>query len=302
MTNTTTLHALVQDRRTFVAPAGAQPGLLTFLSQAALGYGLGLFLWLVGYMVVYFDLNNLTMVFIIPWLLITGIVIGTPIGFILWVFTRVSDRPLSPPYRATIAVLLQAIGCFALLLFFMRKMPTGKAQLGVLLIIAVTGIMIGSLAGSSLRIGRELVRTGEAKHLVARIFAVVTGLILRCNVVPAFLASVMVATLALQSYFYEKQYVEELDPRWIAAAFGHFALASIVLFARLKFEVMAVLTAIVSAPVIAGLRMFPQMPLELWYLLVGYLVTWALFLLSRWRQTDAALAVLNSELRYYLID
>lgn len=302
MTNTTTLQAFVQDQRTFVAPPVARPGLLTFLSQAALGYGLGLFLWIVGYMVVYFDFNNLTLVFLIPWLLTTGIVIGTPIGFILWVFTKVSDRPLSPPYRATIAVLLQAIGCFALLLFFTWEMPTGMTLLGVLLIIALTGITIGSLAGSSLRIGRELVRTGEAKHLGARIFAVLTGLVLRCNVVQAFLASVIVATLALQSYFYEEPYAEQLDPRWIAAAFGHFALASIVLFARLKFEVLAVLTAIASAPVIAGIRMFPQMPVELWYVLIGYLVAWALFLLSRWRQTDAALAVLNSELRYYLID
>jgi hypothetical protein len=252
-------------------------------------------------MVVYFDLNNFTLVFIIPWLLAIGIVIGTPIGFILWVFAKVSDRPLSPPYRATIAVLLQAIGCFALLLYFMWEMPTGKTLLGVLLIIALTGIMIGSLAGSSLRIGRELVRTGEAKHLGARIFAVLTGLVLRCSVVQAFLGSVIVATLALQSYFYEKPYAEQLDPRWIAIAFGHFALATVVLFARLRFEVLAVLTAIASAPVIASFWI-PEMPVELRYVLVGYLVAWALFLLSRWRQTDVALGVAKQELRYYLID
>jgi hypothetical protein len=253
-------------------------------------------------MVVYFDFNNFTLVVIIPWLLTAGIVVGTPIGFILWVFTKVSDRPLSPAYRATIAVLLQAIGAFALLLLFSLQMPTGETLLGMLLVIAATGIMVGSLAGSSLRIGRELVRTGEAKHLVARIFAVLTGLVLRFNVVQAFLASVIVATLALQSFFYEKPYVEQLDPRWIAAAFGHFALASIVLFARLKFEVLAVLTAIASVPVIASFWMFPEMPVELRYVLVGYLVAWGLFLLSRWQQTDVALGVAKEELRYYLID
>jgi hypothetical protein len=36
--------------------------------------------------------------------------------------------------------------------------------------------------------------------------------------------------------------------------------------------------------------------------LMAYLVLWAMFLLTRWRQTYQALSVFGEEMRYYLID
>ncbi|HET9478723.1 MAG TPA: hypothetical protein VFO72_05235 [Pyrinomonadaceae bacterium] len=38
------------------------------------------------------------------------------------------------------------------------------------------------------------------------------------------------------------------------------------------------------------------------YILLGYLAAWAVFLLTRWHQTDVALSTIKEELRYYLID
>lgn len=303
MTNTTTLDARVEDRRTFLAPAVSQPGLMTFLSQGALGWAFGCYVWLVGYILVYFDSNSFFFGMGIPYMLAMGTVIGSPVGLILWAFAKASDRPLSRTLRATIAVLLLLIGYIAMWLLFMWEPLTSERQLGVALIVALPGIMIGLFAGSSLRPGRELVRAGEAKLVLPRILAVITGLVLRSVVVQLFLASVIMAISALQ-YFYlqEPPLLEEWDEQWIPVAFFHFLLAMIVLFARMRTEFLAVLTAIANAPVIASFWMYPDMPTELWYALVGYLVAWALFLLSRWRLTDVAVAVLNDEIRYYLLD
>jgi hypothetical protein len=252
--------------------------------------------------VVSFDSDRLMLVLSVPGLLTIGTVIGSPVGFILWVFTKASDKTLSRTYRSTIAILSLASGCLAVILVFSAIPRTSVAQLVLLLAIFVPGVTIGLFTGSNLQPGHELVRIGEAKLMLPRIFAVLTGLVLRFSVVQLFLASSIVVILALQSFVYEKPYPEQLDPRWIAAAFGHFALASITLFARVRFEVLAVLTTIANVPVIAGFWKFPNMPVELWYVLLGYLVAWAVFLLSRWSQTDVAVGVLKEEFRYYLID
>ena len=303
MTNTTTLHGYMENRRTYVTPAVAQPGLLTFLSQGALGWAFGLYLWFIGYMLVYFDTTSFYFGMGIPWLLTSGAVIGSPVGFILWAFSKASDQPLSRTFRVTIAVLLLAIGCFALLLFYQWKLPNTEAQVGALIIVAVTALTMGLFAGSSLRPGRELVRAGEAKLLLPRIFAVLTGLVLRFTVVQLFFASLFAVITALQYFYLEGQPLfAEWDEQWIPVAFFHFLIAVIILFARMRTEFLAVLTAIANVPVVVVFWMYPEMPVELRYVLIGYLVAWALFLLSRWRQTDVAVAVLNNELRYYLID
>ena len=302
MTNATSLHAFVQDRRTFVMPVVARPGILTFIAQGGIGHALGSYLLLLGYILSSYHPYNFSFVFSLPFLLTLGFLLGTLVGFFIWLFNKCSEQPLSRTFRATIAILLTAIGWFAWLLLAFTSVPASEVQVWVFLIVFVPGITIGLISGSSLRPGRELVRGGDAKQIVARIFAGLSGLVLRGAVVQLFLASVIAVIATLQSYFHSEPYFEQVDPRWVAVAFGHFALASVVLFARLKFEVLAVLTAIASTPVIASFSMFPDMPVELRYVLIGYLVAWALFLLSRWRQTDVALAVLNKELRYYLID
>lgn len=303
MTNTTTLHTYIDTRRTYVTPAMAQPGLLTFLSQGALGWAFGSYLWCIGYILVYFDSNSFYFGMGIPWLLTSGAVIGTPVGFILWAFYKASDQPLSRTFRVTIAVLLLAIGCFALVLLFGLKMPDPETQVGVLSLVAVTALMMGLFAGSKLRPGRELVRVGEAKLLLPKIFAVFTGVVLRFTVVQLFLASVIGVISALQYFYIEgRPLFEEWDEQWIPVAFFHFLLAVIVLFARLRTELLAVVTVIANAPAVAIFWIYPEVPVELRYFLIGYLAAWVLFLLSRWRLTDVAVAVLNKELRYYLID
>jgi hypothetical protein len=92
------------------------------------------------------------------------------------------------------------------------------------------------------------------------------------------------------------------DWLWPALLCGHFAAGVAVLFARLKLALLFPLALIVNAPIIAALVQFHVSTPELWFVAAPYLGVWALFLLTRWRQTDLALGVLNEEIHYYLID
>ena len=169
MTDTTTLHALVQDRRTDVAQAAAQPGFFTFISQAIFGGTLGCFLLFAGVMLLDDTPNaNLDPFFPLTLMGMVGIVIGTPVGLFMWVFTKLSGQVPSRSFRVTIALLLMAIIGFAWLLLIYDTNPTSDAHGLVFLWVSVPGIVMGLLTGSSLRPGRELVRGGDAILLLPR--------------------------------------------------------------------------------------------------------------------------------------
>jgi hypothetical protein len=292
MTETTSIHALMRDRHTYAPPAATQLGVMTFIAQAVLGYIFGCFFLLVAGVLLLSDFYY----FNLPFLPVLALGIGTPVGLIIWVSSRFSDQPLSRTYRATIAVLLLAIACLSLVLLYFWQTPTPDRQLALLASIFVPGIAIGVVTGSRLRPWRELVRAGDAIGIVPRIFAGLTGLILRIIVVLLFMYSLLVFILLLTSYPESDQLLGAM------VAVSHLTVGLTVLFVRMRFWVLSLLTAIVIAPVLAVLWLFPDMPPAPWYVVVGYLIAWAMFLLARWRQTDVALAVLNKELRYYLID
>ena len=303
MTETTSLYASMPDRRTFVTPAAAHPGFFTFISQAIFGGSLGWFLWFVVWMLCDITRNfNWEPYFPVTFMGILGIVIGTPVGLFMWVFTKLSGQVPSRTFRVTITFLLLAIIGFAWLLLIYDTNPTSEGQGWVLLFIFVPGITIGLLTGSSLRPGRELIRGGDAKLLLPRILAGVTGAALRLFVVLLCKASVIALTSLIILDYYNKPIPEPPDHQWIPVVFVHCTLAVFVLFARTKLELLAFLTVLMNIPFVASFWMYPDMPQELRYVLIGYLVAWALFLLSRWRQTDVAVDVLKQELRYYLID
>lgn len=301
MTETTSILGVTRNLRVYAPPEVARPGVMTFIAQATLGYMLGCFLVVLGELLRETGFSNpFAALLVITMLAMVGLMGGLPVGLVLWLFAKFSNQPLSRTFRATIAILLLAISYFALALLYGTTL-TPEKQFFIVRAIVIPGIVIGLLTGSRFRLWRELVRGGEARGMFPRILAGLTGFVLRVVAVEGLMASVFAVVSAVPSYYYKAEFWPP-DAGWTVLAFIHFALAAIALFARMRFEVLAVLTAIANASLIASLWMYPRMPVELRYWLVGYLAAWAIFLLTRWRQTDVALAVLRKEFRYYLID
>lgn len=301
MTDATLIPALTRDRRTYVAPAVAGPGLVTFISQAIFGYIVGGFVIALGLVSCSPTPYNFELVFATPVVLSWGLVIGTPLGFILWVWTKLAGEPLGRTYRSTISFLMLAIGCFSLLLIAGWR-GEGDPALLLILLFCSPGIPIGIITGSRLRPGRELIRGGEAIELLPRLLAGATGVVLRLIVLLLFMSSGIGLIATVLAYFANTGYYEHLHPAWPVAAFAQFTLSMIVLFVRMRFGWLAFLTPLANAPLMVCLWIVPDIWAPLWYVGIGYLITWTVFLLSRWRQTDVALAAVKEEFRYYLID
>ena len=301
MTETTSIPALERYRQTYLAPPVAGPGVMTFISQAIAGYTLGGFLSTLVNVFLVLPPYNFEFVFIPPFLLVFGITVGTPIGFVLWGWTRLEGEPLSRTYRATISLLLLAIGYVALTLIAERSENVNIDPL-LMLMTCSPGITIGLLTGSRLRPGRELIRGGEAIELLPRILAGVSGVVLRLMVVLLFMASLIAILSTLLSYILNEPIYERLNPAWPTAAFVQFTLSMIISFGRMRFALLSFLTLIANIPLMVCLWIVPDIPAPLQYVGIGFLLMWGVFLLARWRRTDIAAAALKEEFRYYLID
>jgi hypothetical protein len=224
-----------------------------------------------------------------------AVVIGIPAGLFVWAGFELAGNTLNNTYRSIIAVLIIVPVLAAFALFLNVPLPPKHEQLWVLAMVLVPGIGIGLVTGSHLHLGHELVRGGDRVGTVLGVFAGITGVMLRLKVVVLFMASAITLICALQSPEFR-----ELHRLWSLLMFAHFAGGMALLFTRLKGDVLVPLGVIVNAPVIAAVVQCPFPAFR--YLAIGYLALWAVFLLTRWRQTQVAFSVLNEEFRYYLID
>jgi hypothetical protein len=154
----------------------------------------------------------------------------------------------------------------------------------------------GVVIGSNLNPWRAVVR--GANFIVPRsaFVAGVTGLILRLFIVWAFMGAVMLRICTTQMNSTHKDVV------WASLILCHLTAALLVVFIRMPFWLLVILSTLVTAPVVRLVIEF-QHKLE-WgfYPVIGYLAVWIAFLLARWRPTYSALAVINDEIHYYLID
>jgi len=154
----------------------------------------------------------------------------------------------------------------------------------------------GAVIGSNLNPWRAFVR--GAGFIVPRsaFLAGVTGFILRLFIVVTFMGVAMLMICSTQVNSTHKETV------WATLALSHLVAALLVAFIRMRFWVLLILSVLVTAPVVMLVGEF-QHKLE-WgfYPIIGYLAAWIAFLLARWRPTYSALAVINDEIHYYLID
>ena len=229
----------------------------------------------------------------LPCFLFLSLFGSVPAGFIIWACTRSDAQPLRPAYRCLIALLVLSPGW--LYLSWIAFMATASAQLWMVAWLFLTAIAIGLLTHSRLRVGRELVRGGAALKRTSRVLAGFSGVVLRLFVVLLFMES-MVAVICLSKA------TDQAELIWAVLLCGHFTASLFVVFLRTDIAVLTALSVIALAPAIVLFLKFPGMTETLRYIFIGYFGLWAVFLQTRWRQTDDALAFLNEEIHYYLID
>jgi hypothetical protein len=303
MTETTSIQQFARERHAY-APVVQRPGLATFIAQAAIGSFCGTFAVMLGRILFVYHSYNGYFIFYLPFLMGLGLATGLVAGFLIWAATKEADGQLLTITRSLIGVLVTALAWFALWYFLLTEGNISlEAQVWLLLGVAVSGVSIGVMTGSRLRPWRELVRGGETKTTALKILAGLIGLVLRSVVVFLFLSSLIVAISMTQLYFLDHEqaykYVR-LEMVCYLLLLGHFSIGVVILFARMRFWSLVLLTVISSGPVVATLWLPGLNPPQ--EVVIGYLGVWALFLVTRWRQMDVAVGALNEELRYYLID
>jgi hypothetical protein len=301
MTNTTSVQQLIRERRVYLPQRLSQPGIATLIPQSIAGWFLGSFLVELIWILFRYDKYNGFVVLRMPFVMVCGLAAGPVVGLLIWMFSRLARGPLHVINRSSIAILVSALGWFAIWLWVFGDTPTPEAQLWLLEAIVIPGIVMGLVTGSRLRLWRELVRRGEASGKVLTVLAGFTGAILRVPIVLLFMTSLLVLISELQVDYRLNEYSPaSLVP--IVLTFTHFALGAVVLFVRVRFSVLALLTAVAVSPLIVSLTTATQVQRETYYIFFGYVAVWAMFLLTRWRQTQLAFSFLNEEFRYYLID
>jgi hypothetical protein len=273
-----------------------QPGLSTLIAQASVGCIVASYVLILILILLVPHSRNDWLVFWIPPLFVLGPAIGTLAGLLIWTGGKIARRSLSATLRTVIGGWIVAVTCVVLALSLSWK-PTIEAQLWLVASIIVPGLGIGLFTNSRLRVWPEFVRQGEAVRRAPRILAGLTGLVLRPIVVFFFMNSLIILLARLQS-----SNSDEAAWPWPALIFSHCAASLLVLFSRRKTSDLFLLALIANAPIAAALIQFRVSMPNLEYVALPYLGVWAMFLLTRWRQTDSAFSFLNEEIHYYLID
>ena len=292
MTETTSISPLIRERHVYAPAVPRRPNVATVMAQAAVGYIAGNFVVILIEIFLVPDINNRLAVLFVPLLPFLGGVVGGPAGAFIWAVGEIANRPLNKIYGTAIGVTVVALAW----LYFAYPFP-GPLERWFLEAVFLPGLGIGVVTGSRLRVWHELVRKGDALGKVLGSIAAFSGVVLRLTAVALFMVSFIALISILQSSYYQR-----VDRIWSLLAFSHCTAALVLVFARMKIELLLPLSVIVIVPIAVRLFVLPDLWELVRYGMMGYLALWAVFLLTRWRQTQAALSVLNEEFRYYLID
>ena len=293
MTETTSINRTIREKRVYSPVIVQRPDVTTVMAQATVGYIAGNFLLILARMLLVPNPRNFMYVFVLPVLPVFGVIAGVAIGLFIWAGFEMAGNTLNIASRSTIAVMLIALAYLSMILIFGWPLPPPELQFWLLGMILAPGIAIGLVASSPLRLWHELVRKGDPVGTVLGVFASLTGVVLRVTVAFLFMVSLVALIGILQS-----PGPQQIDLMWWTLMPAHFAAGGVLLIVRMKSDVLLPLAVIANAPVIGAALTFPWLQ----YVAIGYLALWAVFLLTRWRQTPVAFSFLKEELRYYLID
>ena len=254
------------------------------------------FLFVVIQIVTVPNAYNFLFVWGLPVILGLGAGWGTVKAVVIWVLGKLAHRRVPWLIRCLIAagVLTGLTGVFEI--FFPDEPGPPVSITWIAGSIVFTALVCGVVIGSNLNPWRAVVRGADFIVPKSAVLAGVTGLILRLFIVCAFMGAVMLMIASTQVNSTHKEVV------WTILILCHLTAALLVVFIRMPFWLLLILSVLLTTPVVMLVTEF-QYKLELaFYPVIGYLVAWIAFLLTRWRPTYSALAVIDDEIHYYLID
>jgi hypothetical protein len=295
-TGTPYVYGEILSRGMYQFPEPKLPGIGRFLSQGAAA-GVTIY-FLIGLIVMIKEPPHPSsfvfffFIFLLPFVLVWGMLIGLFVGLVIWAATKLVGQ-LNVVVRSVLGIVALVIFAAAFYsLLTVLDVNWHWSDSSVYVYYLATGVAYGAVTGSTLQPWRELVRGSEAAK--SRALTGITGLVLRVLLILGLMESILSLCVLQQDYQY----------RYLALiALGHFAVASTIVFARLKFWLLLPLALLVNVPIVWLITEILKNELPVYrYLAFTYLAIWAAFLLARCSLTYSMLNSLKEELRYYLID
>lgn len=284
----------------YQSPLSDLPGIGRLLLQgAAVGALLAFFSPVAGMLAHPENGYNFLLISYLPEFLVGGVLFGLCEGVTIWTCTHLAGRRINPVARAVLGLVTLALLISAYNFIFTEPSPYKEDDRVWFYVCAVytygvCGLVFGLVIGSRFRPHYELIRgTGEDRWPG---FSGITGLLLRLFVIFSLMVSILCLILSTQ---------RELDRQefsFSVIAVSHFALAVVLIFARIPFWLLLPLAIIVNFPIVVFLTdALPKIEGARVLTLI-YLHLWAAFLLCRFSLPQRPLSFLKKEARYYLID
>ena len=260
------------------SPRYEPPGIGGFLSQGAfVGTLLGFALPVNGMLSHPENGYNFLLIAWLPYFLAGGIVFGLLVAVFIWAFTLLTSRRLI--FRVPIGILVFLIFLIAFIWIWVEPRPSESAlsatdYLYFLSIYGAFGVVFGLVVGSRLRPGYELIRGILADRWP--LMNALSGLLLRVFVIFSLMASILSLILSRQGDFHRAEFT------FSVIAVSHFAVAVVIIFARIPFWLLLPLAIVINFPIVTLITdVLTEKQTEIRVLTLVYLHLWAAFLVCR---------------------
>jgi hypothetical protein len=242
---------------------------------------------------------NFLLIAWLPYILATGMGFGVGEGVLIWACSYIAGQRPNALGRATLGIVVQALLLVSFTYFYPDQRPRSNAPLKVWLIFiviyAAVGVTFGLVSGSKFSPMRELLRGTNPPRWVG--LNGITGFLLRVLITYAMMEATLWVILMLQ------RSRSQSELAFAAIAFGHCAVATVILFTRMPFWLLLPLALLINFPVVVLITdVLTEDMIGLRPIIIAYLTVWAAFLLCRVSVPHAVLSFLKEEIRYYLID
>ena len=280
------------------SPRYELPGIARFLSQGAfVGTLLGFTFPVHGLLSDPENGYNFLLITWLPYFLAGGMAFGLFVAVFIWAFTLLTGHRLI--FRVPIGIVVFLIFLIGLIWFWVKPLPSENAlsatdYLYLLRVYGAFGLVFGLVVGSKFRPHYELIRGTSTDRWPG--LSGVTGLLLRVFVIFSLMVSILCLILSTQGDFHHKEFA------FSVIAVSHFALAVVIIFARIPFWLLLPLAIIVNFPIVVFVTDALPNVVGVRELTLIYLHLWAAFLLCRLSVPQRPLSFLKKEARYYLTD
>ena len=251
----------------------------TFVSQGAAGGALlGFASPVIGMLLHPENGYNFLLISYLPEFLGWGMLFGLCEGAAFWASTFVVGRRIHPVVRAVLGIVILVLLIAAYHFIFLDRPPYQRMSLMDYLyslrVYAPFGMVLGLLIGSRFRPLYELIR-GTATDRWPGLSGI-SGLLLRVVVIFSLMVSILNLILSLQGDFRRAEFV------FAVIAVIHFAVAVLIIFARIPYWLLLPLAIVINFPIVALITdVLTADEVEKRVITLIYLHLWAAFLLCR---------------------